>query len=139
MKVLVAIDDSCDSRSTIAWLPEWFKSPKTTVTVASVVPENAGPEVVQAAWSRVVASRAAIGGRGDAHVVVLAGDPASALKQYAEHNEVQVLVLGARGEGGSGQPLGRVASSFARDSGMVVLFVEDDAARRAALPRLDQS
>lgn len=129
LKVLVAVDHSCDSRAAITWLPHWFDSPKTSVTVASVVPDGAGPEIVQAAWSRVSASKHAMSGGKDAHVVVLAGDAACALKSYAKNNDVHVLILGTRGEGRTRSSLGRVASAFARDSGMVVLFVEDDAAR----------
>lgn len=132
LKVLVAIDDSSDSRAAITWLPDWFDNPKTSVTVASVVPDDAAPEAVQAAWSRVSASRSAIAGGKEAHVVVLAGDPASALRHYAKNNDVHVLVLGTRGEGRTQSSLGRVANAFARDSGMVVLYVEDDAARSHA-------
>lgn len=99
------------------------------MTVASVVPDGAAPDEVRAAWSRVDAGRAAITTGATTHAVVLSGDPAVALKHYARSNEVGVLVLGTRGAGQSTSNLGRVASAFARNSGMVVLYVEDDAAR----------
>lgn len=132
--MLVAIDGSCDSRSAIAWLPQWLDSPNTQVTVASVVSDGATPDDIRSAWRRVMQGRDAISKGSSAHVVVLAGDTATALRHYAESNGVQVLVLGLRGEGDSPHDLGRVASSFARNSGLVVLYVEDDAVRHPARP-----
>lgn len=130
LRVLVAIDDSADSQSAIVWLPEWFQSPKTDVTLASVVSRQASTEEVRRAHAALDLSRPGIGRLASCESVVLRGEPTEALRDYAMTHDIHLVVMGTRGAGGSVSTLGSVAESFARDSGLVVLFVEDDAARR---------
>jgi nucleotide-binding universal stress UspA family protein len=63
----------------------------------------------------------------DAEAVVLRGDPAEVITDYAEQKEIGLIVLGARGRSAVGKfLLGNVAGKVARHATTPVLLVRPD-------------
>ena len=63
----------------------------------------------------------------DAEAVVLQGDPAEVITDYAEQKEIGLIVLGARGRSAVGKfLLGDVAGKVARHATTPVLLVRPD-------------
>ena len=129
MDVLVGYDGSDAAADAVARVHDVFGDRIGRVAIARVTPLDAPPEEQRTAaheLAQIVDAHPEL----HAAAVVLAGEPAHALQDYASHGGYGLIVVGSRGSGWS-TLLGSVASALARESVVPVLLVD---AKRAALP-----
>lgn len=125
--VLVGLDGSRESEDALAAAVALLDGRIGRLTLATVLDFDAATtglprEVVDAARSRLE-----VHGGGTATVpapgmVLLAGRAAEALPAYAKREHFHLIVVGARGTGGSKAVLGSVAQALARGAGTPVLL-----------------
>ena len=126
--VLVAWDGSPEAHAALRAVKSLVGDRVGRLTFARVVAIDAPPDVVHAAESELEAAceSSAIG--RSPSTVLLRGQPAVALKEYAHRLGYDVLALGTRGVGRSHALLGSVASALVRGAGLpVVMAPADDA------------
>jgi nucleotide-binding universal stress UspA family protein len=123
--VLVGIDGSPESAASVGRVLELFGGAVGRVTLARVVAIDASLDAEREAAATLAAACTSHPDL-DPSTVVLRGEPASTLRDYAQQLSYEVLVIGTRGEGRAHAPLGSVAVALARGAGIPVLLVDDD-------------
>jgi nucleotide-binding universal stress UspA family protein len=122
--VLVGIDGSRAADAAFDRVVALLGSSRGRVTLARVVPFDATHETEAVAQAQLEAARAAHPELG-ASTVLLRGNPASTLRDFAARSGYKLLAVGTRGAGRSRAVLGSVATSLARGSEVPVLLVDD--------------
>jgi nucleotide-binding universal stress UspA family protein len=127
--VLVAHDGSQAASDALAAVLEMFSPSMTSLTLAAVIDIEAATTVrgrgtEQDAQARLDEIASRIDGRGqvDVEAVVLHGDPAVALAEFAEQHGYELLVVGGSGPGGSRVLRGSVARRLAVGGKVPVLI-----------------
>jgi nucleotide-binding universal stress UspA family protein len=124
---LVAWDGSPEARASVRAVESLVGDRVGRLTFARVVAIDAPPDVVRVAERELEAAcEASTIGRSPS-TVLLRGQPAVALKDYAHRLGYDVLALGARGVGRSHALLGSVASALVRGAGLPVVMASADA------------
>jgi nucleotide-binding universal stress UspA family protein len=125
--VLVAWDGSPEAQAALRAVASLVGDRVGRLTFARVVAFDAPPDIVGAAESELLAAcDAGAFGRSPSSVL-LRGQPAVALKEYAHRLGYDVLALGTRGVGRSHALLGSVASALVRGAGLPVVMASADA------------
>lgn len=124
--VLVGLDGSPESEEALDAAIALLDGRIGRLTLATVLDYDAATtglphETVDAARSRLEA-HAALGVVPVPGMVFLAGRAEEALPDYARREHFDVIVVGARGAGGSRAVLGSVAQALARGTGVPVLL-----------------
>jgi nucleotide-binding universal stress UspA family protein len=125
--VLVAWDGSAEARATLHAVESILGERVGRLTFARVVAFDAPPDVVHAAESELGAACDEVAFGREPSTVLLRGQPAVALKEYAHRLGYDVLALGSRGIGRSHALLGSVASAVVRGAGLPVVMAPADA------------
>jgi len=127
--VLVGYDGSPTAAAAVGRVPALLGERAGRVVIARVVPLDAPPGDERAAEEEV---SFVIDAHPELHAsgIVLYGEPAHALQDYALDAGLELVVVGASGSGWS-TVMGSVASSLARESAVPVLIVDN---HPAALP-----
>jgi nucleotide-binding universal stress UspA family protein len=127
--VLVAHDGSQAAGDALAAALERFAPSITSLTLAAVVDVEAattvrGRDTERDTYARLDGIAASLGGLPDGSVetVVLHGDPAVALAEFAEQHGYELLVVGGSGPGGSRVLRGSVARRLAMGGEVPVLI-----------------
>ncbi len=137
--VLVGLDGSPESEEALGAALHLFDGRIGRLTLATVLDYDAAAtglprEVVDAARTRLEI-HAATSAMPQPGMVLLAGRADEALPAYARREHFDVIVVGARGSGGSKAVLGSVAQTLARGTGMPVLLGGGAGGRLAAADR----
>lgn len=99
------------------------------LTLVSVLPYDATPQTIGFAESALKQQLAALGD-GRVGIEFLRGEPAGALRAFADQRGYGLIAVGTRGHGRSKALLGSIANRLAEGSGVpVLMFSRDDAAR----------
>lgn len=128
---LVGVDGSPEAEAALDRVVALFAGDLGRLVVARVIP-------LDASTSTATAAEAKLADLVKRHpdltpaLVVLRGEPAQALRDYAEENHFDVIAVGSRGAGFTTALLGSVASELAAASQVPVLVVDTAAARAAA-------
>lgn len=144
LDVLVAWDGSAEARAALRAVESLAGDRVGRLTLVRVVPFDAPPDVVRTAEANLTDACEdvdLVGASGAPSTVLLRGQPASALKDYAHRLGYDVLALGTRGVGRSHALLGSVASALVRGAGLPVVMASaaaDDAAGADAAGRSRQ-
>jgi nucleotide-binding universal stress UspA family protein len=126
--VLVAWDGSPEAHAALRAVGSLLGDRVGRLTFARVVAFDAPPDIVHAAETDLEAACDAADVGRSPSTVLLRGQPAVALKDYAHRLGYDVLALGTRGVGRSHALLGSVASALVRGAGLpVVMAPADDA------------
>ncbi len=124
LRVLVGYDGSAESRDAVRTAHRLFGSRSNTVVLARVVSFDAAEEenhaAVDDARRRLTEARTDLGAPG-ATVEVLAGPPSESLCQFALEQDMDLLVVGARGRGLTHRVLGSVANRVVKNARVPVL------------------
>ena len=127
-RVLIGWDGSPDSRRALSTALRILGPHCGLLVLAEVVGfeavEKTGTEDVDAAAARLSDAAAAVRGVVPVHTAVLTGPPGPALRDYAEQNRIDLLVVGRRGHGLSARVLGSVSADLIEHSTVPVLVVE---------------
>jgi nucleotide-binding universal stress UspA family protein len=125
--VLVAWDGSPEAHAALRAAESLVGDRVGRLTFARVVAFDAPPDIVAAAEADLgAACESGAFGRSPS-TVLLRGQPAVALKEYAHRLGYDVLVLGTRGVGRSHAMLGSVATALVRGAGLPVVMAPADA------------
>lgn len=130
--VLVGIDGSPESAAAVAHARSLLGARLGRLTLAQVIPIDAGPDA-EAAAQRLVA--AAADNAEDATCIVLRGRPVDRLRHYAEGLGYELLAVGSRGAGRTYSLVGSVAFGLSQGSGVPVLLVDADDVALAGAPQ----
>jgi nucleotide-binding universal stress UspA family protein len=125
--VLVAWDGSPEARAALRAVESLVADRVGRLTFTRVVAIDAPPDVVHAAEAELEAACEASDVGRSPSTVLLRGQPAVALKEYAHRLGYDVLALGTRGVGRSHALLGSVASALVRGAGLPVVMASADA------------
>lgn len=125
--VLVAWDGSPEARAALRAVESLVGDRVGRLTFARVVAIDAPPDAVRAAEAELDAACASRVPGPSPSTVLLRGQPAVALKEYAHRQGYDVLALGTRGVGRSHALLGSVASALVRGAGLPVVMAPADA------------
>jgi len=119
MKILIPVDGSEPSKSTIQWAARLFKAPYSSIYLLVVVPKMV-PELstemfeikdatdILEAYTKLMSDSGATVSKAE----YIIGDPAAAICQYADENAVDQIVMGSHGRTGlSKLLLGSVSSA----------------------------
>lgn len=136
-RVLVGFDGSVESERALAEAMRLFESRFGVLVLAEVVYHEATEDVthadVDAAAARLSALAARLDGSGDVRTEVLAGPPGATLRQFAERQDMDLVVVGRRGRGLSMRVLGSVSADLIQHCSVPVLVVGPvDEANRAS-------
>lgn len=136
-RVLVGLDSSMESRAALTEVLELFRARCGLLMLAEVVDYDAPEDdrrgkVAEATTRLSVATGVARDAGVEARFEVLVGPPGATLRGFAETQEMDLLVVGRRGQGRSPRLLGRVSEDLVHRSRVPVLIVEP--ARRAGAP-----
>ncbi len=126
-RFLVGLDGSDDSLVALERALDVFGDDYGLIQLAEVVSfdeaEDDAEGPVRAARSRLEATAARLG-RPRVSYEVLAGPPAETLRTFAVEQDMDVVVVGRRGQGLSDRLLGSVCSGLIRNSCIPVLVVD---------------
>jgi nucleotide-binding universal stress UspA family protein len=126
-RMLAGLDGSEDSFSALERALDLFGDRYGLLVLAEVVTYDANAETpdepVATASDRLAATAARIA-RPNVNCEVLAGPPEEALRTYAMDQQMDVIVVGRRGQGLSDRLLGSVSSGLIRHSCIPVLVVD---------------
>ncbi|AOW92568.1 hypothetical protein BFN03_07220 [Rhodococcus sp. WMMA185] len=127
-RLLVGLDGSAESERALAAAIELMGSRCGSVILAEVVSyddasEGASGNEVEEATARLAAAASRLPGVRT-NYEVLAGPPGEALRQFAEEQEVDLLVVSRRGRGLSKRLMGSVSSDLVQHAKVPVLVVE---------------
>jgi nucleotide-binding universal stress UspA family protein len=136
IQVLIGVDGSPESSAAVDAATELLGGRIGRCVLASVVDldtaESTAPSPARAR-TRACLEREATRVRErlgcEPALVLLAGVPAAALREYAAEHGVDVLVVGSRGQGASKYVFGSVASSLSRTAPAPVMVVSAGCAR----------
>ena len=129
ISVLVGVDGSLDSEAAACTVVELFGPRLGRLTLAAVVDfeaaesARAGDGVFSAEAREVLEDPAGYVADFDPDTVVLTGEPAHALLEYARDNDIDLLAVGTHGRGLSKAVLGSVAARLVRQRDIPVLVV----------------
>ena len=128
LRVMVGYDGSAESRAAVAAAHRLLGPCASTLVLAQVVSyeaaEHAGyPDVNDA--RRQLAEAVTALGAPQADFEVLAGPPAETLCNLALEQDMDLLVVGRRGQGLSQRVLGSVAERIVKDARLPVLVARD--------------
>lgn len=125
-RVLVGLDGSEQSDAALETVRTLFGSHCGLLVLAEVLPydatEGVGRAAIDAAAERL-AAMAAGSAAGVVHTQVLTGPPGPALREFAEKQDMDLLVVGRRGRGMSPRLLGSVSSDLVENSAVPVLVI----------------
>lgn len=133
--VLVAWDGSPEAHAALRAVGSLLGDRVGRLTFARVVAFDAPPDIVQAAETELEAACDASDLGRSPSTVLLRGQPAVALKDYAHRLGYDVLALGTRGVGRSHALLGSVATALVRGAGLPVVMAPADADAGAGASR----
>ena len=130
-RVLVGLDGSAESARALETTLRLFGSRCALIALAEVVhyeaAEDASRAELDAASERLAVLAADAEKVGSpVHTEVLAGPPAETLRQLAEQQDMDLLVVGRRGRGVSARLLGSVSADLVQHSSVPVLIVEPE-------------
>lgn len=125
--LVAGVDGSREALAALVAAVELHRQELGRVVVAVVVPFDADDESERAGV--LAGAREAVAPL-QPRTVVLHGDPVTALQRYAAEEDLDLIVVGARGRGRSGTPLGSVATRLASGSAVPVLIGPGAAGRR---------
>lgn len=132
-RVLVGLDGSDQSGRALDTVIELFGSRCGLLVLAEVVPFDATEAVTRGgiddAARRLAETAARITISGGVHTEVLTGAPGPTLRRFAEDQDMDLLVVGRRGKGGSARMLGSVSVDLVERSPVPVLVIEPAAQR----------
>lgn len=128
---LVGVDGSPESHAALDRAVALFGGELGRLVVARVIPTDASAATARDAETKL-ADLLRLHPTVQPALVVLRGEPAQALRHYADENHFDVIVVGSRGSGFTTALLGSVASELAAGSSVPVLVVDTAAARAAA-------
>lgn len=127
-RILVGLDGSGQSARALDTVLRLFAPNGGLLVLTEVVSyeatEDATRTVIDAASQRLSEVAAGIDPAWVVHTEVLAGPPGPALRRFAEHQEMDLLVVGRRGTGRSVRLLGSVSADLVENSPIPVLVVE---------------
>lgn len=127
--VLVGVDGSPEADGGIPSVRRLLGSELGSITVAQVIPVDATVEArlrAEQDLARVADEHSTLG----VSTVLLRGEPAAALRDYAADLQCELIVVGARGRGRSASLLGSVATALAGGGTLPVLLVSASAPPR---------
>ena len=127
-RILIGVDGSPESVHAMTTALRTLGSPGSALVLAEVVNYEAaesgdGAEMVTAT-QRLEAAAKRMEVPAAVHTRVLVGAPGSALREFAERQGFDMLVVGRRGRGLSRHVLGSVSSELVTHSSVPVLVVE---------------
>ncbi|WP_308124059.1 universal stress protein [Mycolicibacterium xanthum] len=127
-RVLIGLDGSPESEQTLATALRMLGSQCSLLVLAEVVHYEAAEDTdrveMDAAARRLRAAAAPVDITGPVRTEVLVGAPGSALREFAEREGIDILVVGRRGRGLSRHLLGSVSNDLVTHSTVPVLVVE---------------
>lgn len=125
-RVLVGLDGSAQTAGVLDTALELFGSDCGLLVLAEVVPFDATEAVdrdaIDAASGRLMKAAEGVTVAGMVHTEVLTGPPGPTLRQFAETQDMDVLVVGRRGQGLSARILGSVSADVVENSVVPVLL-----------------
>lgn len=127
--VLVGADGSPEARAVMETVEDLLGANVGRLTLARVVPLDAGHALQRTAWKELRADREKVG--AGASATLLRGNPAAALREHAVADGYQLLAIGTRGAGRTRAVMGSVASTLARGSTVPVLLADAAARERS--------
>nr|WP_228768798.1 universal stress protein [Mycolicibacterium malmesburyense] len=126
-RVLIGLDGSTSSERALSEAVRLFGPWASMLVLAAVVHFEATEEDSRAdidaaaAWLAALAAR--LDGPGAVHTEVLAGPPGPTLRQFAEQQDMDVVVVGRRGRGLSTYLLGSVSAHLVEHCSVPVLVI----------------
>ena len=127
-RVLVGLDGSAESEQALATTLRALGSRCSLLVLAEVVnyeaTEFADRADIDAAQRRLEEAAARVDITGPVRTEVLAGAPGPVLREFAEQQDIDILVVGRRGCGLSRHLLGSVSTDLVTHSAVPVLVVE---------------
>lgn len=127
-RVLLGLDGSADSGRALETTLRLFGPQCGLLVLAEVVPyeatEGATREVIDAASQRLSETAARLVTGGVVHTEVLTGPPGPTLRRFADQQDMDLVVVGRRGRGGSARLLGSVSTDLVENSSVPVLVIE---------------
>ncbi len=126
-RVLVGLDGSTQSSRALDTVIELFGPRCGLLVLAEVVPfdvaEAVTPGGVDNAARRLAEVAAGVRVAGGVHTEVLTGPPGTALRRFAEDQDMDLLVVARRGNGRSARMLGSVSTDLVERSAVPVLVI----------------
>lgn len=133
-RVLVGLDGSAESEEALTTILRLFGPCCALLMLAEVLhieaTEDSTRADIKAASRRLSQAAARVDCGCAVQTDVLAGAPGPALRQFAEQQDIDILVVGRRGRGLSRLVLGSVSADLVEHSPIPVLVVEPVTARR---------
>lgn len=130
LRVLVGYDGSAESKRGLATALRLFGPHCGLLVLAEVVhfetAENATVADLDAGSERLAGLVSDAEIAGVVHTEVLAGAPGPTLRGFAEHQDMDLVVVGRRGRGVSTRLLGSVSADLIENSPVPVLIIEPD-------------
>ncbi|MGB7356867.1 MAG: universal stress protein [Mycobacterium sp.] len=134
LRVLVGLDGSAESARGLATALRLFGPHCALLVLAEVVhfeaAESASGADVGAAERRLTELAGDVDISGVVHTEVLAGAPGPTLREFADQQDMDLLVVGRRGRGLSTRLLGSVSADIIEHSSVPVLVIEPTAGNR---------
>ncbi|CAA0127039.1 Universal stress protein [Mycolicibacterium vanbaalenii] len=132
LRVLVGLDGSAESARGLATALRLFGPHCALLVLAEVVhyeaAESASSADIDAAERRLTDLAEGVEIWGVVHTEVLAGAPGPTLRGFADQQDMDLLIVGRRGQGLSTRLLGSVSADIIEHSSVPVLVIEPDAA-----------
>jgi len=130
LRVLVGLDGSVESERGLATALRLFGRHCGTLVLAEVVHFEAAEATsstdVDAAERHLSGLASGVEIAGAVHTEVLAGAPGPTLRGFAEQQDMDLLVVGRRGQGLSTRLLGSVSADIIQHSSVPVLVIEPE-------------
>lgn len=127
-RVLIGLDGSPESEQALATALRALGAQCSQLVLAEVVryeaTEDENRVEITAAEGRLQTAAAGVGISGTVRTEVLAGAPGPALREFAENQSFDIVVVGRRGRGLTRRVLGSVSSDLVTHSVVPVLVVE---------------
>ena len=128
LRVLVGLDGSAESERALATTLRLLGQRCGMLVLAEVVhfeaAEFASGSDAGAASRRLTKLADSADVAGVVHTEVLAGAPGPSLREFAEQQDIDLLVVGRRGRGRSARLLGSVSAEVVKHSSVPVLIIE---------------
>lgn len=126
-RILIGVDGSTESQRALSETMRLFGPQIGMLVLAEVVhfeeTEDASRAGIDAAAARLTALAARLDGSAGLHTEVLAGPPGATLREFAEQQDMDLVVVGRRGRGLSAYVLGSVSSDLIEHCSVPVLVV----------------
>lgn len=138
-RILIGVDGSVESERALSETLRLFGTRFGLLVLAEVVhfevTEDVSREGIDAAAARLSALAARLDGSAAVHTEVLAGSPGVTLREFAEQQDMDLVVVGRRGRGLSAYVLGSVSTDLIEHCSVPVLIVGRVNKSNGATPR----